>query len=240
MPPVRGAFWKELAQVGLGRPIKLPLGTRALVIHGALNELHHPSNTRPFLETNKGQLAHGGEALLLPNAKHNDFMHFGNPTFEEMVRHVTEFALATNAMVKHGNDEDISSTHTQGKHNVNDLYNAPDASRYMREMAQVMYEIGDHTANIALNAIHHLFSSDNSAGALPPVVLELCAGYGLSMAPLRTTYLSSDVFTNYLLERIGSIEQQMAKDREFFVSAARASLPDIEVVGVDIAQNALS
>ena len=204
------------------------------------NDFFSHQATCAFLETNKGQLAHGGKALLLPNAKHNDFMHFGNPTFEEMVRHITEFALATNVMVKHGNDEDSSSTHTQGKHNFNDLYNAQDASRYMREMAQVMYEIGDHTANIALNAMRHLFSSDNSSSALPPVVLELCAGYGLSMAPLRTTYLSSDVFTHYLLPRIGSIEQQMAKDREFFVSAARAGLPNIEVVGVDIAENALS
>ena len=102
VPAVRGAFWKELAAVGgdgngQQRPVKLPPGTRALVVHGALNELHHPSNTGPFLEANKGQIANGGEALLLAGAKHNDFMHFGSPAFDEVLSHIATFATATAA-----------------------------------------------------------------------------------------------------------------------------------------------
>ena len=97
VPPVRGAFWKELAALGAGgRPVKLPRGTRALVIHGALNELHHPSNVNPFVEANKSQVANGG-VVLLPKAKHNDFMHFGSPNFNEMLRHIVAFSLATAA-----------------------------------------------------------------------------------------------------------------------------------------------
>ena len=58
--------------------------------------MHHPSNVNPFVEANKSQVANGG-VVLLPKAKHNDFMHFGSPNFNEMLRHIVAFSLATAA-----------------------------------------------------------------------------------------------------------------------------------------------
>ena len=72
------------------------------------------------------------------------------------------------------------------------------------------------------------------------MVLELCAGYGLSMAQVRTTHPRSAVLEHYLPERRGSIDDLIANDRAFFESAAREGLSNLSIVGVDVAENALS
>jgi len=95
VPQVRGAFWKELASLKFGQT-KLPPATRALVVHGEANELHTPTNVVEFVETNKAQVE-GGATVLLPGGKHNDFMNFGSPNFDEMIRHIAKFALSTAA-----------------------------------------------------------------------------------------------------------------------------------------------
>eukprot|EP00927_Polykrikos_kofoidii_P007387 TRINITY_DN1302_c0_g1_i11.p1 TRINITY_DN1302_c0_g1~~TRINITY_DN1302_c0_g1_i11.p1 ORF type:complete len:675 (+),score=102.63 TRINITY_DN1302_c0_g1_i11:56-2080(+) len=91
VPKVRGAFLKELAAVAFGKTNLLP-GTRALVVHGEQNELHTPKNVEGFVAANKAAV-HGGAAILLKGAKHNDFMKFGDSNFEEMLRHVAAFSL---------------------------------------------------------------------------------------------------------------------------------------------------
>jgi len=98
VPPVRGAFWQELAAIALGGPSSalLPVATRCLVVHGAENALHDRSNVEAFVARHRGQVE-GASAVLLPGAKHNDFMNFGHPTFEAMVRRVASFALDTAA-----------------------------------------------------------------------------------------------------------------------------------------------
>ena len=131
--------------------------------------------------------------------------------------------------------QNVQSTHTQGKHDFHDLYNAPDACHYMREMFKVRYEIGEHTAKIALNAMGQLLPP-SSIGSSEPVVLELCAGYGLSMAQVRTTHPRSAVLEHYLPERRGSIDDLIANDRAFFESAAREGLSNLSIVGVDVAE----
>mmetsp|Transcript_64457 Transcript_64457/g.126560 ORF Transcript_64457/g.126560 Transcript_64457/m.126560 type:complete len:321 (+) Transcript_64457:50-1012(+) len=136
-------------------------------------------------------------------------------------------------------EDENNSTHTQGKHSFHDLYDAPDACHYMREMHRVQYLIGDHSARIALKAIESLFSKPAEAEALPPVMLELCAGYGLSMAPIRTTRSCTEVIAHYVPER-PELKVALAEDRAYFSSAAREGLPVLCSVGADVAGHALS
>lgn len=138
-------------------------------------------------------------------------------------------------------EDDGSSTHTQGKHNFYDVYNAPDACGYMREMKRVQYLIGDYSSAIAIRTIESLFGkAPQSEGSMPPVVLELCAGYGLSMAPIRTTLLCTEVISHYVPERPALLEDALAADHKYFSSAARKGLPKFCSVGADVAGNALS
>jgi hypothetical protein len=67
------------------------------------------------------------------------------------------------------------TTLTAGKHSFHDLYDAPDAAPYMCEMHAVGYTIGDHTAAVASRALGSILGNPASP-ALPPVLLELCAG----------------------------------------------------------------
>ena len=79
---------------------------------------------------------------------------------------------------------------TAGKASFDDLYNAPDAAPYVAEMQRIGYEIADHAAAIARRAIRTLAPP---AGEEPLHVLELCAGYGVSMAPVRTEHLCAGI-----------------------------------------------
>mmetsp|Transcript_24961 Transcript_24961/g.41600 ORF Transcript_24961/g.41600 Transcript_24961/m.41600 type:complete len:702 (-) Transcript_24961:248-2353(-) len=92
VPRVRGAFWKELQSVNFDGT-KLHPQTRALLVHGDSNELHDPTNTAGFIKTNESQVM-GGAVQLLPGGKHNDFMHFGAPNFDDMARHISNFAVS--------------------------------------------------------------------------------------------------------------------------------------------------
>ena len=51
------------------------------------------------MATNAGQVE-GGAVQLLPHAKHNDFMNFGNANFEAMIRKIAGFALSQGAKAK--------------------------------------------------------------------------------------------------------------------------------------------
>mmetsp|Transcript_79612 Transcript_79612/g.155795 ORF Transcript_79612/g.155795 Transcript_79612/m.155795 type:complete len:339 (-) Transcript_79612:269-1285(-) len=131
-------------------------------------------------------------------------------------------------------------TITKGKHTFLNLYNELDARHYYRLMYPTQYFIGDHTGAVVEKAMGSLLSKPSAPkSAEPPVVLELCAGYGLSMAVLRTTYDSDKVFAHYVPERPNTIEECIAQDKVFYQSAMRSDIPDICAVGVDIANNAM-
>jgi len=133
-------------------------------------------------------------------------------------------------------------THTDGKHCFQDLYNDPDAAPYMLEMAHVGYVIADHSSRIALSAMRTLLAT-SSLGEPgtdePPVVLELCSGYGLSLAPILTTLSIHDVLEHFVGVR-PPLEEALEQDGAFFDAAARPDLPRITAVGVDVAENALA
>ena len=114
------------------------------------------------------------------------------------------------------------STHTDGKHTFHELYNAPDAALYMREMARVQYVIADHTSRVALKTMSDLFQGPLDK---TPVVLELCSGYGLSMAPILTTLSTSEVLEHFQEVR-PPFEQAIEHDRSFFEASARIGIPD--------------
>lgn len=131
-------------------------------------------------------------------------------------------------------------TLTAGKATFHDVYDAEDAAPYMREMQKVGYIIADNAAPIARRALTALCSSGQQHSAAEcPVVLELCAGYGLSMAPIRTFRTCPELFDHYSAPR-PSVEEALRTDSEFLRTALRKEAPPVCVVGADVATNALA
>jgi hypothetical protein len=134
---------------------------------------------------------------------------------------------------------------TAGKHDFSSLYDAPNAVPYMQEMKRVGYVIADHTARVARRAIQSVFPNDTDADSEPPILLELCAGYGLTMSTIRTTHSCADVIEHFAARCATSptspqaAETDLQSDREFFARAARP-LPRLAVCGQDVAANALA
>jgi len=127
---------------------------------------------------------------------------------------------------------------TSGKADFNDLYNGPDAAPYINEMGSMDYQIADNSARINRRVIESLCRDTGSDGQ-KPVVMELCAGYGLTMAPIRSTQNCATLFPHYLQPR-PDIWEARRRDAAFLASAKRSDFPDITVVGVDVAENALA
>lgn len=249
LPPVRGSFWQELSNVSFGST-KLPCP--ALLVHGAENELHNPSNIQQFAQTN------GVTPLLLAGVKHNDFMHFGHPRFSEMVAAITEFATGicakadrgqlkaqgasatlphqrrTQMLLAHLAVATAGNENTSGKENFDNTYDAPDILPYIREMIRVGYEIGDHTAIISRRALNVLPAEKHT-------ILELCAGYGLSMAPILSTADSHPFMFEWYSSPDRSSDPVVSRrqDKAFFAKAARPEAPGIRVVAQDVAAQAL-
>jgi hypothetical protein len=145
---------------------------------------------------------------------------------------------------------------TDGKQVFSNVYNAVDAAPYLRRCCGKGYPIADHSAHINLRAIDSLIREkqsptattsetiSNSDPSPPPLVLELCAGYGLTMSTIRTTHHSRTVVQHFEPERPlaegGELPSEIvASDRAFFAEAARP-LPPLRVCAVDIADNALA
>jgi len=145
---------------------------------------------------------------------------------QTLMRHLASAVSST--VDKAGEDHN-----TAGKHNFDNVYDAQDIVPYIKEMIRVGYEIGDHTANITRRALDVLPKERH-------VVLELCAGYGLSMAPILSTQESPKMFSHYdSASRSSSVVESRKQDKSFFASAARPAYAGVRVVAQDVAANAL-
>ena len=135
------------------------------------------------------------------------------------------------------------TTLTSGKAAFDDLYNAQDVQPYIQGMENVGYQIGDNAAGIMRRVIQDVFrpscvlnaSCNNQA---KPLVVELCAGYGLTMIPLRTTLAGADVF-EYFRSKRTDIDQAFDSDHQKFGGSASTGMPSFEVFALDVATNAL-
>ena len=136
------------------------------------------------------------------------------------------------------------ATLTSGKATFDELYNAPDAQPYMLEMQKVRYEIGDNAASITRQVLRATCQrvGGGGDGAKRPLLMELAAGYGLTMIPIRTTLAGPKVLAYY--SRADTLNRQfceaaIAADHQQFEEAARDDLPPFEVFALDVATQAL-
>merc|ERR1711988_1322540 len=122
---------------------------------------------------------------------------------------------------------------TEGKANFDDLYNNPDPTPYMNGRGQFNYEIGQYTAGINRLAIQKF-------GVANSVVCEVCCGYGLSMASMRTTHTAAEIHAHYFSpERQPGSADQLRLDAEFHQSAMDPTMAGMRTIGVDVAHHAL-
>jgi hypothetical protein len=134
---------------------------------------------------------------------------------------------------------------TAGKACFDDLYNNPDAAPYMREMASHHYVISDATSAINRSAIQTLNTPERRQSLRKEFkefnVIELCAGYGLSMQSTLTTRSCKEIFEHYNKPRATNTVAIHA-DNQFIAQAWRKDkvFETLTVTGVDISQNAVS
>ncbi len=136
-------------------------------------------------------------------------------------------------------DDNDKATLTDGKATFHELYNAPDASLFMRTMAGWGYNIADHVGPIVRRAIDTSVAMKPPGDTSPVVLLELCAGYGLSMTTVRTSHSCAQVYEHFGRERSVDIKEAAAADHKFLEQALRPNLP-IKVIGADVAENSLA
>ncbi|MFT5658676.1 MAG: asparagine synthase (glutamine-hydrolyzing) [Gammaproteobacteria bacterium] len=113
------------------------------------------------------------------------------------------------------------------------LYDLPTARPYFQGMAKIDYRIPEAASGIFAWCIDELRSQH---GAKEMKVLDLCAGYGVNGALMKTDMSMDELYRYFADQSAGS------RDNELFDHAlmmARVKDPDIHVIGLDVAANAL-
>jgi len=122
-----------------------------------------------------------------------------------------------------------------GKIDLTDIYDRPDPRHYYRTLAKLDYRIPA--------AAEPLFRAAIAArralrGERPMTVFDVGCSYGVNAAILKQGVDLSDLFALYGTVGPDSRRELVARDRAFF--AARDGDPDLSVIGLDTAENAVS
>lgn len=132
-----------------------------------------------------------------------------------------------------GHIETLPTVHrTEGKTNLDWVYDQAEPAPYFEVHGGLDYIIADSTGRLNRRAIKYL-----QADGSPPVVAELCAGYGLSSATMSTPLSSRQIYDHYAKPR-QEMSVQAEVDRRFFEEACDLQIK--AVIGVDIASHALA
>ena len=123
----------------------------------------------------------------------------------------------------------------QKKANFDGVYDLPDPRGYFRALGALDYRAPEHGYRV----FSALLETMQNGGAAPKV-LDLCCSYGVNAALIKHELTLNDLYARYGSEDLAglSAEELVAADREFYAGRRRTRSP--EVVGTDVAGNAVS
>lgn len=124
----------------------------------------------------------------------------------------------------------------EAKANLDHIYNQPDPRAYFRELGTLGYAIPDAAKPTFQKLISHLRRRRN--GTIH--VLDLGCSYGINAALLKHDLSMPELYEHWGQDSLSdaSTEEVVACDQHFFASLADAE--DIEMIGLDVAENAVA
>lgn len=116
------------------------------------------------------------------------------------------------------------------------LYNQPSPRPYFAALKPLEYRI-PQPALAFVNRILDTFPRDDGK---PRKVLDVCCSYGINAALLRHDLSFDDLALHYeSTSDLTSYEEQVVVDKQFFASRLSSSRQDLQVIGLDVAPNAI-
>jgi len=124
----------------------------------------------------------------------------------------------------------------EAKANMDQIYNQPDPRAYFNELKKLGYAIPGAAKPIFQKLISHLRRRRNGTVH----VLDLGCSYGVNAALLKHDLSMPELYENWGQKKLAdaSTEEVIACDRRFFASLEEPE--DIEVIGLDLAENAIA
>jgi len=124
----------------------------------------------------------------------------------------------------------------EAKANMDHIYNQNDPRMYFGELEKLDYAIPGVAKPIFQQLISHLQQRRNDAIR----VLDLGCSYGVNAALLKHDISLDDLFEHWGQKKLedATSEEVIANDRQFFADLGEPE--DIEVIGLDLAKNAIA
>ena len=122
------------------------------------------------------------------------------------------------------------------KANMDHIYDQSDPRAYFRELKKLDYAIPGNAKPIFQNLIRHLQRRENDTVH----VLDLGCSYGVNAALLKHDLSMDELYEHWGQKKLADAvpEEVVAYDRRFFADLGEPE--DIEVIGLDQAENAIS
>ena len=132
-------------------------------------------------------------------------------------------------------DDPVFEEINEAKANMDDIYDQPDPRAYFRELKKVGYTI----PNDAKPIFQKLISQRRRRQGDMVHVLDLGCSYGVNAALLKHDLSIEDLYEHWGQEKLAdaTLEEVVERDRHFFADLDESQ--DIEVIGLDIAENAV-
>lgn len=123
-----------------------------------------------------------------------------------------------------------------GKASFGHIYDRQDPREYFKTLGSMDYRIPDHGQRL----FGALVDRQRGPGADPVNVVDICCSYGINAALLKHDVTLDDLYERYCSEELGELSgHDLAEDDvAYYAGRAREAAP--RVIGVDVAQNAVS
>ncbi|MGI9424107.1 MAG: class I SAM-dependent methyltransferase [Hyphomicrobiaceae bacterium] len=124
----------------------------------------------------------------------------------------------------------------EAKANMDSIYDQPDPRAYFRELRKLEYEIPGAAKPIIQRLIRHLQKSSDE----PVHLLDVGSSYGVNAALIKYDLTLSELYAHWGQKLLRDVapEDIIENDREFFGELDLAE--DVEVFGLDVAENAVA
>jgi hypothetical protein len=124
----------------------------------------------------------------------------------------------------------------QSKANFDHVYDLPDPRGYYQTLGALDYRAPEHGSRV----FSALLRTVRAAHGTTPKVLDLCCSYGVNAALLKFDLTLDDLYARYGSGELAGLtpEELATSDADFYAERRRLAPP--EVVGTDVAANAVS
>ena len=123
----------------------------------------------------------------------------------------------------------------KSKANFDGVYDLPDPRGYFEALGSLDYQAPEHGRRV-FSALLDAMEEDH------PKVLDLCCSYGVNAALLKYDLTLDDLYARYSSPDLSGLspDDLAADDARFYAAHKKPTAPPPEVVGTDVAANAVS